>query len=135
MTEAQLEPLERTVREMDRLVEEVEHGRLDLLSEEYRERDVRLEYQFHGGIADVAQHPEVAHLLGNLFIPVLTYEDSLLSFFPRADVEEDMRMTLQSHHDILDALRRKEPSAARKAMYQSLRRGMEGGGWNLQYFS
>jgi DNA-binding GntR family transcriptional regulator len=134
MTAAKFKPLERTVRDMAQLIEEFERGRLDILSDEYRERDVRLEYQFHGGIADAAQHPTVAHLLGNLFIPVLAYEDSSWSLCPRDDLEENLRMTLQEHRDILDALRRKDPSAAREAMYRSLRRGLEGGEWKLEYF-
>src|SRR5262249_46102842 len=106
-----------------------------ILSDEYRQRDVRLEYQFHGGIADAAQHPTVAHLLGNLFIPVLTYEDSFWSLLPRDNLEENLRTTLQEHRDILDALRKKDPSAAREAMYRSLRRGLGGEETSLRYFS
>jgi DNA-binding GntR family transcriptional regulator len=133
MTAAKLRPLERAVLEMAQLVEEFERGRLDIFSHEYRERDVRLEYQFHGGIADAAQNPTVAHLLGNIFIPVLTYLDSLWSLFPRDNLKEELRLELQGHRDILGALRRKDAPAAREAMYGSLRRGFEGEEWNLKY--
>lgn len=101
----------------------------------YVERSVRPETQFHGGIAEVAQHAEILHLLRNLFVPLLRYADTQWSRLTFVEPKSSRKLTLVGHRQVLDALRKTKPAAARDAMLRHLTGTFRGTVWTREYFA
>jgi len=59
---------------MAKLYEELARSEPDRRPPGYFACHVRLENTFHGTILGAAQHPEIAHLMENLVIPLLEFE-------------------------------------------------------------
>jgi DNA-binding GntR family transcriptional regulator len=131
ITEAQLARLERNCQEMADLHEELTRSESGSWPPGYPERDVRLENAFHGTILEAAQHPEAAHVVQNLVIPLLEFEYSWMRQWSHATLVANSRLVLADHRRLLDTLRRGDSRQVQLCMRRHLRRGLQKGG-NVQ---
>jgi DNA-binding GntR family transcriptional regulator len=121
ITEAQLARLKRNCRETAELYDGLARCEPDRWPPGYIERDVRLENTFHGTILEAAQHPEIAHLMENLVIPLIEFEYGRIKHWPHPALVAIFRSTLADHRGLLEAMGRRDARQARLLMRRHLR--------------